>query len=224
LNALKGEHEWDEFLTVRHFCPNTSTIASLRLNDQTAIQNHLNTTILPQLFVTPEWIETNYTQKNLSLPSFTYYSRSHSLTSEFWLKRLLSLFDIYNAQLSRDERLLGTAVDDFMNTPTSNAAPVNLFDFGNDDDDSDLEGLEEGEPDDLDLPAEFTDDLFLDIMDQPIKLSKSGAKIEWLSLYRSLLNVKEDPYTRQSLEVNDILPLPHIQYAIRLYKLRRGVL
>jgi hypothetical protein len=219
LNALKGEHEWDEYLTLQHFAPNQTTIEKLKLSlTSPGQQNHQHFQSLmdkyqQELVFTPQLIEKQY--GNVNTPSYTYYTRPTLLNSEFWLKRIISLYNVYNAVLTRDERLLGTAAPTFQaiggQQQQQPQGEINYFDFSNDD----------GE---LETPDEFLDDCFYDIMSLPVKLPQSHSKLEWLALYRALLTSELSPIDRTELFINSILPLPHIQYAIKLFKLRRGVI
>jgi len=206
MNALKGEHEWDEYLTVRHYAPNKSTLKKLGLEmgEQKGDFLTQNSQLLDKYFATPALINVSY--PDLKLPAYNYYSRPLNLTSQFWLQRVALMFSLYNVVILRNERLLNTATQDL----TVTSADANPFDFSNDDE--------------FELPDEFTDDCFLDVMAVPVQLSLSRGKLEWLSLYRALLTVEQDPFTRSPLHVNNITPLPHIQFALKLFKLRRGVL
>lgn len=212
INALKGEHEWDDYLTVQHFCANTSTLDKVGLRPGTGQLNQHRTTAIQNYLYNFERVERNH--PNIQLPTYTWYSRPHITSGEFWYMRILLVFNLCNALLTRDERLLGNAsptivlADD--NASAASAGPVDLFAAAFDDDK-------------FELPSEFSDDCLVDIMSYPVQLTQSHGKMDWLALYRVLLSTPEDPFTRGPLTVNDIVPLPHINFSIKLFKLRRGV-
>lgn len=66
----------------------------------------------------------------------------------------------------------------------------------------------------VDVPEKYLDPLLSQIMMDPVRLPKSEVIIDRVTIVKHLLNDKSDPFTRDLLNEEDLIPLPDLKAEI----------
>lgn len=73
-----------------------------------------------------------------------------------------------------------------------------------------------------DAPDEFKDPLMDSLMSDPVRLPDSGTVMDRSVIIRHLLNSLDDPFNRQPLTPDQLIPLPELKARIESWKANRA--
>jgi len=81
----------------------------------------------------------------------------------------------------------------------------------------------EAEDDGGDAPDEFLDPVMYTLMRDPVKLPSSGAIVDLSTIKSHLLSDTKDPFNRQPLKLEDVIPQPELKERIAAWLKGRGL-
>lgn len=213
----------------------------MQLTNQTVLLLKLFTSVVPEAFVTPEIIDRLGAMLNYNLAALVgpkcrelkvKTPEKYSFNPRLLLSDLLDVYlnllkhDVFVKSIARDGRSYNAtnfnrAIDILSRWTLKTPQQLNALRKFVNQTESVKQDDEEGELELGEIPDEFLDPLMYTIMEEPVTLPSSKVNIDLSTIKSHLLSDAKDPFNREPLKLEDVVPNHELKSQIEDFKRKR---